>query len=254
MLHDLKDAGYAVEGIPRIAARVARSAGAGRRRAGASKNIARYRRPAVAGATEAVEAAVQTIRHGESLTAEPAAEMGGSTSPRLSRPPTPQPQGGRISFPFRAATFGNVTVALAPDRGRSADRRADYHDPTLPPRHELVAFGLWLRESLGCHALVHVGAHGTLEWLPGKTVALSKQLLPRDRHRLTAGRLSLHRLQSRRGRTGQAPHRSGDARPPAAADSPPPVWTRTSRSSSGWSTNMRRPTGSTAAAATGWRS
>ncbi|WP_457150220.1 cobaltochelatase subunit CobN [Mesorhizobium sp. P5_C1] len=81
-------------------------------------------------------------------------------------------------FPFRAATFGNVTVALAPDRGRSVDRRADYHDPTLPPRHALIAFGLWLRKSLGAHALVHVGAHGTLEWLPGKTVALSQNCFP----------------------------------------------------------------------------
>ena len=62
------------------------------------------------------------------------------------------------SFPFRAATFGNVTVALAPDRGRSADRRADYHDPTLPPRHALLAFGLWMQKSLGIHAIVHVGA------------------------------------------------------------------------------------------------
>ncbi|GLS38414.1 cobaltochelatase subunit CobN [Mesorhizobium tianshanense] len=81
-------------------------------------------------------------------------------------------------FPFRAATFGNITVALAPDRGRSVDRRADYHDPTLPPRHALIAFGLWLRKSLGIHALVHVGAHGTLEWLPGKTVALSETCFP----------------------------------------------------------------------------
>ncbi|WP_027051242.1 cobaltochelatase subunit CobN [Mesorhizobium erdmanii] len=82
------------------------------------------------------------------------------------------------SFPFRAATFGNITVALAPDRGRSADRRADYHDPTLPPGHALLAFGLWLRKSLGIHALIHVGAHGTLEWLPGKTVALSQACFP----------------------------------------------------------------------------
>ncbi|RWD78417.1 MAG: cobaltochelatase subunit CobN, partial [Mesorhizobium sp.] len=81
-------------------------------------------------------------------------------------------------FPFRAATFGNITVALAPDRGRSADRRADYHDPTLPPRRELIAFGLWLRKSLGVHAIVHVGAHGTLEWLPGKTVAVSESCFP----------------------------------------------------------------------------
>ena len=69
-------------------------------------------------------------------------------------------------------------MALAPDRGRSADRRADYHDPTLPPRHELVAFGLWLRKALGIHAIVHVGAHGTLEWLPGKTVAMSASCFP----------------------------------------------------------------------------
>ncbi|WP_395450946.1 cobaltochelatase subunit CobN [Aminobacter sp. UC22_36] len=84
----------------------------------------------------------------------------------------------QLLFPFRAATFGNVTVALAPDRGRSADRRADYHDPTLPPRHALLAFGLWLQKSLGVHAIVHVGAHGTLEWLPGKTVALSQTCFP----------------------------------------------------------------------------
>ncbi|MET2826198.1 cobaltochelatase subunit CobN [Mesorhizobium shangrilense] len=98
-------------------------------------------------------------------------EMSGRTEGGVQAPAT-------ASFPFRAATFGNVTVALAPDRGRSADRRADYHDPTLPPRHALLAFGLWLRKSLGVHALIHVGAHGTLEWLPGKTVALSENCFP----------------------------------------------------------------------------
>src|SRR5262249_38745080 len=41
------------------------------------------------------------------------------------------------AFRFRACAFGNVIVALAPDRGRSADRRVDYHDATLPPRHAL---------------------------------------------------------------------------------------------------------------------
>ena len=85
---------------------------------------------------------------------------------------------GSPRFSFRAATFGNVTVMLAPDRGRSADRRADYHDASLPPHHALLAFGLWLRHRLGVHALVHLGAHGTLEWLPGKTVALSRSCFP----------------------------------------------------------------------------
>jgi len=82
------------------------------------------------------------------------------------------------SFRFRAITFGNVTVALAPDRGRDADKRKDYHDPSLPPRHALLAFGLWLRATMGCQAIVHVGAHGTLEWLPGKAVALTGNCFP----------------------------------------------------------------------------
>ena len=74
--------------------------------------------------------------------------------------------------------FGNVIVALPPDRGRSSDRRADYHDPQLPPRHALVAFGLWLEHVASVDALVHMGAHGTLEWLPGKAVALTAACFP----------------------------------------------------------------------------
>ncbi|MES5100868.1 cobaltochelatase subunit CobN [Agrobacterium sp. BA1120] len=81
-------------------------------------------------------------------------------------------------FHFRAARFGSVTVALAPDRGRNEDRRVDYHDPALPPRHALVAFGAWMQKSVHAHAIIHVGAHGTLEWLPGKTVALSQACFP----------------------------------------------------------------------------
>jgi cobaltochelatase CobN len=82
------------------------------------------------------------------------------------------------AFRFRAHAFGNVIVALAPDRGRSADRRADYHDPALPPRHALLAFGLWLRHGAEVDVLLHMGAHGTLEWLPGKAVALSSTCFP----------------------------------------------------------------------------
>ncbi|MGN6749108.1 MAG: cobaltochelatase subunit CobN [Xanthobacteraceae bacterium] len=82
------------------------------------------------------------------------------------------------AFRFRAQTFGNVVVALPPDRGRSSDRRADYHDPQLPPRHALVAFGLWLQHVARVDALVHMGAHGTLEWLPGKAVALTAACFP----------------------------------------------------------------------------
>src|SRR5262252_2411413 len=82
------------------------------------------------------------------------------------------------AFRFRARRFGNVFVALPPDRGRAAQRRADYHDPKLPPRHALVAFGLWLHQVARVDALVHIGAHGTLEWLPGKAVALTAACFP----------------------------------------------------------------------------
>jgi cobaltochelatase CobN len=82
------------------------------------------------------------------------------------------------AFCFRVQRFGNVIVALPPDRGRSSDRRADYHDPQLPPRHALVAFGLWLQHLARVDALVHMGAHGTLEWLPGKAVALTAACFP----------------------------------------------------------------------------
>jgi cobaltochelatase CobN len=82
------------------------------------------------------------------------------------------------AFHFRAARFGKVLVALPPDRGSAHDRRADYHDPVLPPRHALLAFGLWLRHKVKTHAIVHMGAHGTLEWLPGKAVALTASCFP----------------------------------------------------------------------------
>jgi cobaltochelatase CobN len=82
------------------------------------------------------------------------------------------------AFRFRAKKFGKLLVALPPDRGRSSQRRSDYHDPLLPPRHALVAFGLWLQHVAKVDALVHMGAHGTLEWLPGKAIALTAGCFP----------------------------------------------------------------------------
>ena len=92
--------------------------------------------------------------------------------------PTSDPNARYGAFRFRARAFGNLLVALPPDRGRAAERRADYHDPTLPPRHALVAFGLWLQHTAKVDALIHIGAHGTLEWLPGKAVALTAECFP----------------------------------------------------------------------------
>ena len=92
--------------------------------------------------------------------------------------PSTDPGCRRDAFHFRARWFGNVLVALPPDRGSACDRRADYHDPILPPRHALLAFGLWLRHRANPQAVLHLGAHGTLEWLPGKAVALTQSCFP----------------------------------------------------------------------------
>ncbi len=80
-------------------------------------------------------------------------------------------------FHFAALRAGNALIALQPERGDVAVRDADYHDLARTPRHGYVAFYLWLRAQ-NPHALVHVGAHGTLEWLPGKSVALSDTCWP----------------------------------------------------------------------------
>jgi cobaltochelatase CobN len=165
MLHDLSEHGYAVEGVPQTPRELLDELERGEEGLRLEDYLA-FSTELPAAAMAAVEAAWGKAEDETGL------HEGGVTERQPSRP------ANNKQFPFRAATFGNITVALAPDRGRSADRRADYHDPTVPPRHALMAFGLWLRKSVGAHALVHVGAHGTLEWLPGKTVALSETCFP----------------------------------------------------------------------------
>ncbi|MGB3313579.1 MAG: cobaltochelatase subunit CobN [Albidovulum sp.] len=80
-------------------------------------------------------------------------------------------------FRFHAIRRGKAIVALQPERGEVTTRGDDYHDLSRTPRHGYVAFYLWLRAQ-GLHALLHIGAHGTLEWLPGKSVALSADCWP----------------------------------------------------------------------------
>jgi len=80
-------------------------------------------------------------------------------------------------FHFAAHRCGKAVIAVQPERGEARHRDADYHDLSRIPRHGYVAFYLWLR-SQDIHALVHMGAHGTLEWLPGKSVALSEACWP----------------------------------------------------------------------------
>lgn len=74
--------------------------------------------------------------------------------------------------------FGAVAVGIQPARGYNIDPATSYHDPDLVPPHSYFAFYAWLRESFRADALVHMGKHGNLEWLPGKSLALSEACFP----------------------------------------------------------------------------
>jgi cobaltochelatase CobN len=67
----------------------------------------------------------------------------------------------------------NIVVMVQPPRGFGANPVAIYHDPDLPPSHHYLAAYRWLADVFGAHAVVHVGKHGNLEWLPGKNVGMS---------------------------------------------------------------------------------
>jgi cobaltochelatase CobN len=71
------------------------------------------------------------------------------------------------AFVLAVHRLGNAVVGLQPARGYNIDPKATYHAPDLVPPHAYLAFYLWLREAFGAHALVHMGKHGNLEWLPG---------------------------------------------------------------------------------------
>ncbi|TKC88305.1 cobaltochelatase subunit CobN [Trinickia terrae] len=73
---------------------------------------------------------------------------------------------------------GQVFVGIQPARTRAEGGYASYHDAELVPPHAYLAFYFWLRHRFGIDAVVHVGKHGNLEWLPGKSVALSDACWP----------------------------------------------------------------------------
>ncbi|MGC6485890.1 MAG: cobaltochelatase subunit CobN [Candidatus Puniceispirillales bacterium] len=84
--------------------------------------------------------------------------------------------GEGLALPLRR--FGNIILAVQPARGYQIDPKASYHSPDLPPPHHYLAFYFWLRHEFGAHAVIHLGKHGNLEWLPGKALALSPSCFP----------------------------------------------------------------------------
>jgi cobaltochelatase CobN len=89
-----------------------------------------------------------------------------------------EPFSDEHDYCFSGLKFGNIVIALQPPRGFGVDPEAVYHAPDLPPCHHYAAFYCWLRDEWRADAMIHFGTHGTLEWLPGKSLAMSADCAP----------------------------------------------------------------------------
>lgn len=81
-------------------------------------------------------------------------------------------------FPVPGRRYGNLFVGLQPPRGYGQDPEAVYHSPDLPPLHSYVAFYRWITRQFEADALIHLGKHGNLEWLPGRCTGLGVEDWP----------------------------------------------------------------------------
>ncbi|WP_033070205.1 cobaltochelatase subunit CobN [Thalassospira australica] len=84
----------------------------------------------------------------------------------------------RDAFALSILPMGNVVIGLQPARGYNIDPLESYHSPDLVPPHNYFAFYIWLRHVFGVDAIIHFGKHGNMEWLPGKSLALSEDCFP----------------------------------------------------------------------------
>jgi cobaltochelatase CobN len=80
------------------------------------------------------------------------------------------PEGEVVAATLQA---GNVVILVQPPRGFGENPIAIYHDPDLAPSHHYLAVYRWLEREFAAHAVIHVGKHGNLEWLPGKNLGMS---------------------------------------------------------------------------------
>ncbi|UIJ70727.1 cobaltochelatase subunit CobN [Aurantimonas sp. HBX-1] len=87
-----------------------------------------------------------------------------------------RPDGAAFALPL--ARFGATLVGIQPARGYNIDPKETYHSPDLVPPHNYLALYAFLRTEYGADAIVHMGKHGNLEWLPGKALALSAECWP----------------------------------------------------------------------------
>ncbi|WP_431023705.1 cobaltochelatase subunit CobN [Halomonas sp. H5] len=93
-------------------------------------------------------------------------------------PPGADPKYRQGRLMIAGIRLGETFVGIQPERDLGDDPLQSYHDSELAPPHSYLAFYLWLREHYRVDAVIHVGKHGNLEWLPGKSTALSADCWP----------------------------------------------------------------------------
>ena len=81
-------------------------------------------------------------------------------------------------IPIAGIQLGNIFVGIQPSRGYDLDPSLNYHAPDLEPTPNYLAYYYWLKEKFNTHAIIHLGKHGNLEWLPGKSLVLSNNCYP----------------------------------------------------------------------------
>ncbi|HOI40003.1 MAG TPA: cobaltochelatase subunit CobN [Methanobacterium sp.] len=74
--------------------------------------------------------------------------------------------------------LGNIFLGAQPMRGWGESSTDIAHSATLPPTHQYIAFYMWLQNTMQANAVIHLGTHGTLEWLPGRSVGLGEDDWP----------------------------------------------------------------------------
>ena len=78
-------------------------------------------------------------------------------------------------FSINGLRFGKITLLIQPQRGYDSFTDRDIHSPDLPPPHRYLAQYHWIEKVFNANAICHIGKHGTVEWLPGKSIGLSNK-------------------------------------------------------------------------------
>ena len=81
-------------------------------------------------------------------------------------------------FSINGLSFGKICILIQPQRGYDTESNKDIHSPDLPPPHRYLAQYHWLENKFESNVIINVGKHGTVEWLPGKSIGLSDECFP----------------------------------------------------------------------------